>query len=218
MLFKFCILIKECLYYFKCLFLFFLRHRNRLTTINLFLILFPCLVYATPLERGKVLFESNKCLGMPVYHSRAQELRNASVGALRPLDPSIVSQEGNFVTKGVPESGSGFIESLSLLKFSWDDAGKKSSNQNRENDETEFLKYIHFFIVPLCCIWLLVHCIFFTHNRAAHGLAVGSTALVKTNGICATRLDKAARPSQSGAAWLEDAPQILQKHMNSYQE
>jgi len=37
-----------------------------------------------------------------------------------------------------------------------------------------------------------------TSERAAHRPAIGSTALVKTNGIGTARLDKAARPSQSG--------------------
>jgi len=46
-------------------------------------------------------------------------------------------------------------------------------------------------------------------QKPAHGLAVGSTALVKTDGIGAARLDKAARPSQPGeAARLYSIPKI----------
>jgi len=37
-------------------------------------------------------------------------------------------------------------------------------------------------------------------ERAAHGLAIGSTSLVNTNGIGAARMIKAARLSQSGEA------------------
>jgi len=57
------------------------------------------------------------------------------------------------------------------------------------------LKHLIFFFVTVTSMLNLI-----ASQRAAHGLAVGSTALFKTNGIAVARLDKVQRPSQSGEA------------------
>ena len=55
------------------------------------------------------------------------------------------------------------IKSFFLFMFAGEDAAEQSGNQNREDDETEFFKYIHFFVVPMCCVYLFFY-IFFLHN------------------------------------------------------
>jgi hypothetical protein len=47
---------------------------------------------------------------------------------------------------------SSFNESLSFFELSWNNAEKKSREQDREKDEAEFFKYLHFFVIPLRCI------------------------------------------------------------------
>jgi len=74
----------------------------------------------------------------------------------------------------------GISEFFSFFSFPRDNAIEKGGEQNREKDEAEFFQYIHFFIVPLCCLWLIFS------QRRVERFAIGlASLLAKSEGECA---------------------------------
>ena len=80
-----------------------------------------------------------------------------------PVNKKLIVEKFNLRPESKSELFSGLFKYGSFFEFPWDDAGKKGSEQDGENDDAEFLKYVHF-ITILCCIWLFISVFISTHN------------------------------------------------------
>ncbi|PJC72224.1 MAG: hypothetical protein CO013_10420 [Syntrophobacterales bacterium CG_4_8_14_3_um_filter_58_8] len=120
------------------------------------------------------------CLYCNVKFSLAfDEAPKFSGGAFNHVNRSAESWEITFIPPGAyngiyafecskdftSKSSGGICKNFSLFEFSGDNAIEKGGEQNRDDDDTEFLKYVQLFVVLPCCIWLFMSGFISTQRR-----------------------------------------------------